>query len=274
MSWDASGSHYAFYTASNTAITYDLKSEAVLGVKKLLEQYNLPKGWKVFLRSPQGSYYPMAEYTSSGVQKMYTQRFGPYSTAKKNPRFIRTGEYFIVKKDNEKVLHRAGRGEYVLGKYPTAKAVKYKNLRDAKKFLDNYTDGWRIFEVRERSDLAHDNQPKDTSKPQRRIVRSIKFTTKKNPCGSRKKNPETSPSADAIANRTARRRAEGKAAADARKDYLKRMMTPVDRFQPSWAYRNMIKALEIATWMNSVEDWQRYYEAKYIMSLRRARRKK
>jgi hypothetical protein len=68
------------------------------------------------------------------------------------------------------------------------------------------------------------------------------------------------------------KRHQGLEKAKARKEYLQKMMKPVDRFQPTWALKNMIKALQIAPWENTIVDWQRYYEAKMILEMRRRRK--
>lgn len=62
-----------------------------------------------------------------------------------------------------------------------------------------------------------------------------------------------------------RREAEGKARAKANEAELREKEY---RCQPSWALRNMVKALKIMEWENTVDDWQRYYEAKYILRIR------
>jgi len=69
------------------------------------------------------------------------------------------------------------------------------------------------------------------------------------------------------------RRQEGKRRAATTEAAIRSKMDP-DRYQPTWAMRNMIKALEIAPYLNTVDDWQRYYEARYIQRLRRARRRR
>jgi hypothetical protein len=45
-----------------------------------------------------------------------------------------------------------------------------------------------------------------------------------------------------------------------------------DRFQASHFLRNMVKALEIHSWQNTLGEWQRYYAAKIILYVRRYRR--
>ena len=42
--------------------------------------------------------------------------------------------------------------------------------------------------------------------------------------------------------------------------------------QPTWALRNMVKALEMMTWRNTAEDWQRLEAAKVILKSQRGRR--
>lgn len=41
-----------------------------------------------------------------------------------------------------------------------------------------------------------------------------------------------------------------------------------DRYQRSEYLRNMVKALNIFPWQNTVEDWQRLEEAKIILKIR------
>lgn len=77
-------------------------------------------------------------------------------------------------------------------------------------------------------------------------------------------------SADIYA-RTEQRRREGKQRAMEAREDIRARMRAVDRYQPTWAMKNMIRALEIHPWQNTVADWQRYYEAKYILQLRRSR---
>lgn len=77
--------------------------------------------------------------------------------------------------------------------------------------------------------------------------------------------------ADDVWKRSQDREAEGKRRAHEAEADIRAKMIPVDRYQPSWAIRNMIRALEIHSWQNTVQDWQRYYEAKYILRLRRSR---
>lgn len=42
--------------------------------------------------------------------------------------------------------------------------------------------------------------------------------------------------------------------------------------QPTWALRNMVKALEMMTWRNTAEDWQRLEAARIILKSNRGRR--
>lgn len=84
-----------------------------------------------------------------------------------------------------------------------------------------------------------------------------------------RKNPG---SAEAIWKRTEERKKEGKRRAQSaeRKRWIEKNL---HRMQSGVFARNMIKALEIHPWMNSVEDWQRYFETKYAQRLRRGKRK-
>ena len=42
-----------------------------------------------------------------------------------------------------------------------------------------------------------------------------------------------------------------------------------DTFQPSWALRNMIRALEIHSFNNTVEEWTLYYKVRIILMARK-----
>jgi hypothetical protein len=64
------------------------------------------------------------------------------------------------------------------------------------------------------------------------------------------------------------REAEGKAKAEARRATIERAVETHDRFQASWALKNMIRALGMMPWENTVEDYERLYEAKIIMKAR------
>lgn len=66
------------------------------------------------------------------------------------------------------------------------------------------------------------------------------------------------------------RRTAGKAAAKARaSEILEKVRTAQDRYQASWLLRNMIRALEIHSFHNTVEEWARYYEARIILMARK-----
>lgn len=69
--------------------------------------------------------------------------------------------------------------------------------------------------------------------------------------------------------KTETRRKEGKKRAEANRAKLKANM---HRYQLSIYLRKMIKALEIHSWQNTIDDWQRYYEAKIVLGLRRKRK--
>ena len=69
-------------------------------------------------------------------------------------------------------------------------------------------------------------------------------------------------------DKTESRRKEGKKRAEANRAKLR---ANEYRYQASIYLRKMIKALEIHSWQNTVDDWQRYYEAKIVLSLRRKR---
>lgn len=49
---------------------------------------------------------------------------------------------------------------------------------------------------------------------------------------------------------------------------LLRQIQSRDRYQASWALRNMVKALALHSWNNTAEDWKRYYEAQIILKIR------
>lgn len=77
-----------------------------------------------------------------------------------------------------------------------------------------------------------------------------------------------------IFERTEERRRKGKRYAELNRSRLEHEVKTRDRFQQGVFMRNMIKALEIHPWLNSVEDWQRYYEAKIVQAARRKPRKR
>jgi hypothetical protein len=70
-----------------------------------------------------------------------------------------------------------------------------------------------------------------------------------------------------------KRRLEGQKLAKANENAIKKQIAERDRYQASWGLTNMVKALNIFSWLNTVEDWQRMYEAKIILR-ERARRKR
>lgn len=69
-----------------------------------------------------------------------------------------------------------------------------------------------------------------------------------------------------------KRRLEGQKLAKANEAAIKKQIAERDRYQASWALTNMVKALNMFSFLNTVEDWQRMYEAKIILR-ERARRK-
>lgn len=69
--------------------------------------------------------------------------------------------------------------------------------------------------------------------------------------------------------KTEQKRLEGKAHAKSNELWVR---NNINHIQQSIYLRNMIKALEIMSWQNTIEDWQRYYEAKYALTLRRRKR--
>lgn len=75
--------------------------------------------------------------------------------------------------------------------------------------------------------------------------------------------------ANDIWDRSEQRRQEGKALAKATEPVIRAQL---HHMQANHFLRNMIKALEIHSWRNTVADWQRYYEAKYALKLRGRRR--
>lgn len=82
---------------------------------------------------------------------------------------------------------------------------------------------------------------------------------------SKRKNP------DDIHARTEKRKKEGYAKALTRKEWLEKNEY---RIQASHYLRNMIKALEIHSWQNTVDDWQRYHEAKMVLKMRSGKARK
>jgi hypothetical protein len=83
-----------------------------------------------------------------------------------------------------------------------------------------------------------------------------------------KNNPE-----ETIFERTEKRKAQGKALANSpeRKKWIE---ANLHRMQSGTFARNMIKALELHSYQNTVEDWQRYFETKYAQSLKIKRTRK
>jgi hypothetical protein len=68
------------------------------------------------------------------------------------------------------------------------------------------------------------------------------------------------------------REEEGKRLAlQKRPDIIRRVMSGEDDFQPTWALRNMVKALRISPWSNEVEDFERLHEALIVLRARAAR---
>lgn len=64
------------------------------------------------------------------------------------------------------------------------------------------------------------------------------------------------------------RKRNGKAKALANAPAILSQIKKLDKYQPTWAMRNMIKALEIHSFQNTTEEWTRYYESKIILKLR------
>lgn len=82
---------------------------------------------------------------------------------------------------------------------------------------------------------------------------------------SMKRNPGES---SAFWGTVEERKKEGRARAQSNRARLENEVRTRDRFQASWAMRNMIKALGMMQWQNTVEDWQRLFEAKIVMAAR------
>jgi hypothetical protein len=91
-----------------------------------------------------------------------------------------------------------------------------------------------------------------------------------------KRNPgyEVPKNTPAFFDRIEMDKAKGKAAAEKNRAHLERTVKTHDRFQASWALKNMIRALNMMTWKNTVDDWQRLFEAEIIMKARRKSAKK
>lgn len=60
----------------------------------------------------------------------------------------------------------------------------------------------------------------------------------------------------------------GLQAARVRQRLLEQQVFTHDRFQASWAMRNMVKALNLHVWRNTLEDWQRLFETQIILAAR------
>ena len=86
------------------------------------------------------------------------------------------------------------------------------------------------------------------------------------------KNPVRRKNQQSIYDRTAERRAEGQRRAKTTEPAIYAQWRKQDRYQASHFLWNMIKALKISPWQNTIDDWQRYFEAKYILKLRKSRR--
>jgi hypothetical protein len=69
-------------------------------------------------------------------------------------------------------------------------------------------------------------------------------------------------------DRMERDKRQGKALAEKNRYHIVSQVRTHDRYQASWAMNNMIRALEMHPWLNTVDDWQRYFEAKIIRAAR------
>ena len=67
---------------------------------------------------------------------------------------------------------------------------------------------------------------------------------------------------------------EGLRRANANADAIAAQIEKKDHYQASWAMKNMIKALGMMSGQNTVEEWQRMYEAKIVLKVRAARARK
>jgi hypothetical protein len=66
---------------------------------------------------------------------------------------------------------------------------------------------------------------------------------------------------------------EGKRRAKLNEPTIRANVMTRDRYQASIYLRNMVKALGLMTYENTVEDWQRLYEAKYLLKVRASRKR-
>ena len=66
---------------------------------------------------------------------------------------------------------------------------------------------------------------------------------------------------------------KGKQNADANRAHIQRMVSEA-RYGFGIPQRNMIRALEMLPWLNTEEDWTRYYEAKIIRGMVMKRRRR
>ncbi len=93
----------------------------------------------------------------------------------------------------------------------------------------------------------------------------------------RNKNPEEvhgfGDAAKGIWARTDAKKAEGKRLAEANRAHIEKMVAS-GRYGASVPTLNMIKALKMHSWQNTVADWQRLFEAEMIVKLARAKKRK
>lgn len=129
-------------------------------------------------------------------------------------------------------------------------------LTEARKFLLRFSvpRGWKLFLVSPSGALETIETIKKKLAPTKKEERrKIKFIQKRhNPLYSEEKKEK------------------GKDRAEARKAYLEKNEY---RMQATPYLKNMIKALEIHPWLNTIDDWQRYHEAKMIIKIRSSKRK-
>jgi len=227
-----------FYAASNTAVPYDSRLEAERAALMLLSTGQVASGADMLVKSPSGTFFYAVE------------RAGRKGNVGKSP-IIGSGDKAMI--------------EHMVAKYVKAHHTPEEAIIILRGKMK--AGAWdALTPAQKRAVTAHIQK---TQKANTRLYQSVMgggwgYT-------GQRKNPEGA--AVEVLKRSRDREAEGKARAKAAEADIRAKMDP-DRFQPTWALKNMIKALEIGPWQNTVADWQRYYEAKYILRLRRSRRRR
>ena len=248
LSWNPDKTHFVFYTASNSALKFATRQEAAKFIKEtLIPQYNLPAIWKLYVRKGRSqSYHPVKRDRSLiGVSSKVTSR--EKSARRLNP-ITRDGNYSIISsvtfKDNTT-------GQKVYGKIYSYESKD--KLWDVIVLDDGRVD-YRVNERESKKEKMHST-----------IINHFHLY-------NLRENPEGIPGeeVESIHTRTEKRKAEGKRQSDSSANiaYLEKNAY---RMQASIYLRNMIKALEIASYQNTVEEWKRYFDAKKLLRMKSRR---